>query len=257
MKSTLTMIALSVVALNAVAEEEKSWQASAELGAIFTSGNTETTSIKGKIDVKQELESWSNQYIFDALLKEDEIESKDSNNNTVKQTQKTAEKYFLSAQGNYKLNTKGSSLFVYGSHTDDKFGGVTKYSTISAGYGQHLYKTSTSLLKADIGPGYVWSKQADKTDGTEGKEDNSGIIRLSADYRWKINEFATFTQAVSFEVPTDSDKNRRSKSVTGFAAKISESMQMKLGLTAINNSEVVEGREKTDIETTVTVVYNF
>ncbi|WP_232824621.1 DUF481 domain-containing protein [Algibacillus agarilyticus] len=255
----ISALAATLLAANVCAEteaEQSPWEASAELGAIFTSGNTETTSVKGKLDVKHELESWSNQYILDALFKEDKVDQDGE-----KVTQKTAERYFASAQGNYKLNEQGSSLFIYGSHTDDKFAGVSKYTTLSAGYGQRLYKDETSLLKGDIGPGYVWSQQQDTVDDQgnviSAPTDTAGIIRASVDYKWKINKFSTFTQAVSVEAPFDSDKNRRTKSETGFSAKISNDLSMKLGLTITNNSKVSLGTEKTDTETSVTVVYVF
>ncbi len=45
-------------------ERERDWTVSAELGAITTTGNTAGTSVTGKIDARQELEDWSNEYIF-------------------------------------------------------------------------------------------------------------------------------------------------------------------------------------------------
>jgi putative salt-induced outer membrane protein len=48
-----------------------SWSTSAELGAITTSGNTVGTSVTGKIDARQELDDWSNQYIFSGYVQED------------------------------------------------------------------------------------------------------------------------------------------------------------------------------------------
>lgn len=61
-------LALAMTA-QAQAEEQKVWTTSAELGAITTTGNTEGTSITGKIDAKQDLTNWSNQYILSAFLK--------------------------------------------------------------------------------------------------------------------------------------------------------------------------------------------
>ncbi len=245
--ATFALLPLAL-STSVMAEEEKAWQANAELGAIFTSGNTETTSIKAKLDVKHELESWSNHYVLDALFKEDEIDGVDS-----EETQTTAEKYFASLQANYKLESEGSSLFVFGSHTSDRFGGIRKYTTIAAGYSRHLYKSDDALLKADIGPGYVFGENNDD----ERTEIDSSIIRLAADYSLKVSENATFTQVVSVESSFEGDKNTRTKSETGFSAKINGSLQMKLGLVITNNSEVPENTEKTDTETTVTLVYAF
>ena len=68
-----SVLALAVIAsmqaqANDTAATDKVWTTSAELGAITTSGNTVGTSITGKIDAKQELQQWSNQYIFSAFF---------------------------------------------------------------------------------------------------------------------------------------------------------------------------------------------
>ena len=55
------------------AETPKVWTTQAELGAIMTSGNTKGTSVTGKIDSKQELTQWNNEYSLGGYFKEDEI----------------------------------------------------------------------------------------------------------------------------------------------------------------------------------------
>ena len=69
-----SVLALAILAsmqarADGAAAADKVWTTSAELGAIVTSGNTEGTSVSGKIDAKQELQQWSNQYIFSAFFK--------------------------------------------------------------------------------------------------------------------------------------------------------------------------------------------
>ena len=66
-----------------------------------TTGNTETTSIKGKLSAHQELTQWSNDFIVEALYKKDKI-------NDVDQT--TAQKYFLSEVDITKLISVPESL---------------------------------------------------------------------------------------------------------------------------------------------------
>jgi putative salt-induced outer membrane protein YdiY len=229
------------------ADEEKSWHASAELGAIFTSGNTETTSIKGKLDIQQEFDAWKTQYIADAFFKEDEV----TNDVGEKETVKTAEKYSLSAQGDYKLATEGSSLFVLGSYFDDEFGAIVKETTIAAGYGTQLLKTEDKLLTVNIGPGYIWGEQADGT-GID-----SAIARASGKFDWTINENVAFSQSLIIEPSFEGDKNIKAKAESGLTTKFNSSFQMKLGLTVTHNTEVPVATENTDVETTVTLVYTF
>src|ERR1041384_1760735 len=54
--------------------EERTWNTSAELGAITTSGNTTGTSVTGKIDARHETTRWSHVFIASGYFKEDEYE---------------------------------------------------------------------------------------------------------------------------------------------------------------------------------------
>src|SRR5476649_1304894 len=71
----IPLIALALAAANSTAATDaaadKHWNTSAELGAITTSGNTTGSSFTGKIDAKQDLEVWSNEYVLSGYYKED------------------------------------------------------------------------------------------------------------------------------------------------------------------------------------------
>ena len=89
------------IAFGAYAEEEaKPFTMDGEFGLIVTTGNTKTTSVKGRVSAHQELESWSNDYVAEALYKKDQVINSATQE---EETQTTAQEYFLSAQGNYKL----------------------------------------------------------------------------------------------------------------------------------------------------------
>src|SRR5690606_6375845 len=108
--------AASLISLNsglvyAQSDEELGWDVAAELGVIATSGNTETTSIQGKISATQKLAYWHNEYVFSTLFKEDQVTADDG----TKTTEKTAEKYFISAKSAYQLQQEHANFFVYGS----------------------------------------------------------------------------------------------------------------------------------------------
>jgi putative salt-induced outer membrane protein len=225
-------------------ETKLGWSTSAELGAITTSGNTKGTSITGKIDSKQELESWSNDYTFSAFFKRDETEADDGQ--TLVET--SAEKYAASAKGGYKLNKDTARLFVYGSHVDDRFGAYTEYTTVAVGYGDELFKNDSMSLEGEIGPGYYRGK----TDLEE--TENGFIVRSAATYRWQISESARFKQTVSLEYGED---NRRSVAESSLTSKINGRMQMKAAFLVQNDSKVPVGKKKTDTQTSLTFVYSF
>lgn len=247
----ITVMALGSLAVcsalsaqEAATDETKVWQTSAELGAITTSGNTAGTSITGKIDARQELDSWSNQYIFSAFFKEDE--KKDIDGNTF--NERSAERYLVSAKGAYKLATEHDNLFVIGSHTSDEFGAFEKYNTVAVGYGTRLYNAETQHLDVEIGPGYFTGTRA------TGETENGLIIRGAAAYNWQISESAAFSQTVSVEY---GDDNTRTIAETAITAKINGAMQMKAAFLVQNDSEVQPDKKNTDTQTSLTLVYSF
>jgi putative salt-induced outer membrane protein len=248
MKAVIFLATLSGFALNAQAEEQPpqklGWATSAELGAITTSGNTKGTSVTGKIDARQDLEQWSNEYVLSAYFKEDET----TNDQGERVTEKSAERYFASAKAGYRLNTEHAKLFVFGSHTSDDFGAYTKYSLISAGYGDRLWQGQDVSLDAEIGPGYYSGKTA--ADITE----KGALLRTAANLDWKISDNASFRQTLSLEASSD---NKRTQSESSISAKINGSMQMKAAFTVQNDSDVPVGKKKTDTVTSLTLVYSF
>ncbi|AQP99425.1 hypothetical protein B0W48_06175 [Pseudoalteromonas aliena] len=260
LKFLSAVVAVSV-ATNAFAEdavsEQKTWEVTSELGAIITSGNTETTTLKGGIKIQHNLESWNNEYKIDGIYKEDEVE----NDNGSKEKQRTNEKYSISAQGNYKLNEKHAHLFIYGSHVSDYFGSYRSESVISAGYGLRLLNEKTMWLSAEIGPGYKHFTYPDDSTETDdsgkllaGESDGEVIALGKLDYNWKISDNARFTQLVAIEY---GDTNTKTRSETALLAKINGSLQMKVAYNITNNSDVADDKESTDTETSLTLVYSF
>ena len=255
----LSILVASAATTSAFASEEdqKIWEVTSEVGAIITSGNTETTTLKGGIKVLHNLEFWNNEYKLDGIYKEDEVE----NDNGTKEKQRTNEKYAISAQGNYKLNEKHAHLFIYGSHVSDYFGAYRSESVVSAGYGLRLLNKPNMKLNAEIGPGYKYFKypnastEVDENGNSLAGEYEGEVIALGKlDYSWKISDNARFTQLVSVEY---GDTNTKTRSETALLAKINGSLQMKVAYNVTNNSDVADDKEATDTETSLTLVYSF
>ncbi|MFC6439013.1 YdiY family protein [Bowmanella sp. JS7-9] len=219
--------------------DAKEFTMDGELGVIVTTGNTETSTIKAKINAHQELEQWSNDYIAEGLYRRDG----NADEEKVKD-----QKVFVSAQGSYKLENPNHRLFAYASYEDNRFSGYDYQGTLAGGWGQQLWKDESSSFNYSIGPGYSFAK----TDS--GESQNGLIVRGAADYQWKISDTSTFRQLLSTEVGQD---NTKSKSETSLTAKINGSLAMKVTLTLNHNSQVAEDKENLDTETAVTLVYTF
>ncbi|WP_337842353.1 DUF481 domain-containing protein [Rheinheimera sp.] len=247
----LSLLACSCIAAQAedtsatASDEPKlGWSTTAELGAITTSGNTKGTSVTGKIDSSHEMEHWSNEYSLSAFYKRDETTTDDGN--TLIQT--SAERYAASAKGGYRLDSDSARLFIYGSHIDDRFGAYTEYSTVAIGYGDQIFKTKDMSLDGEIGPGYARGK----TDA--GEQENGLLVRSAATFRWQLSDNARFKQTVALEYGED---NKRTVAESSLTSKLNGRLQMKAAFSVQNDSKVPVGKQKTDTQTSLTLVYSF
>jgi putative salt-induced outer membrane protein YdiY len=239
MKQSLLLLSLCATGQVYAADEVKPFTMDGEFGYIATTGNTETTSIKGKMSAHQELTKWSNDFIIEALYKKDEV-------NDVEQT--TAQKYFLSGQGNYKLSNPDHRIFGFASYEDDRFSSFNYQATLAAGWSHKMWETEESKFNYSIGPGYSFAET------NTGESQNGLIVRGALDYQWKISETANFKQLLSTEIGSD---NTKSKSETSVSAKVTEGLSLKVSLILDHNSDVAEGIDNLDTQTAVTLVYSF
>jgi len=238
---------LSLASLSAFAEDKKI-VAEAEFGLIMTGGNTETQSTKAKIDVKQELTNWKNHYILEGLNKRDEVENTSTG---LDEKKTTAEKYFGSIQSDYKIGKEHAAFFGYADYDRNRFSGFEYQYTLAVGYSDRLFTNDNSYWSYNIGPGVTVAKP------DNAKSESTAVIRVATEYSYSFSETAKFTQTVSSNISTDSDKNTKTKAVSSLTAQISGGFSLRASFTVDNNSEVPAGVKHSDTETALTVVYSF
>ena len=226
----LVLLGLSMMAIGS---EDSMWGAEVELGAVFTSGNTDEKNLKFRGEVVKDGDRFKHSVHLDSL-------------NSAKDNNKTAQKTYVSYQADFKLN-KGS-MFGRTAFEKDKFNGFDYQADATAGYSRLLMEKSTMSLVGDIGLGYRKSELV--TGGSEGE----GIVRLAAKYVWQVSENATFEQSLNTEIGNESTISRSESSLS---ANVAGNLAMKLAVNIKNNSEVPLGNEKTDTESSVTLVYTF
>lgn len=261
-KSSLGLIIAAGLSLSALAQDTlppaedvasqkpRVWDVEVDLGMINTSGNTETSSLQAKVDAKQTLERWENQYIVSALYKEDQVEQDDG----TKESEKTAEKYFGSLKSAYLIGVEKSYLFGYGSYTRDEFGAYRTYTTLAMGYGDWLYSTPKIQWFVEAGPGYFEGEKPDETNPDAYITESGAMLRAASELVWKITGNAEFKQLISVESGSD---NTRTISETSVSANITNAMKMKVGVNVANDSEVASDKKSTDTTTFVNLVYSF
>ncbi|MBB1360756.1 MULTISPECIES: DUF481 domain-containing protein [unclassified Shewanella] len=212
----------------------------AELGATLTTGNTDTSSFKARLALKQELGDWENEYVFEGLYKEDTEEV-------------TAKRYFLGVQGDYQINDL-SYLFANTNYEVDPFTGYDFTSTTSAGYGYRFIDTDRMSLKAEAGPGYIYQQLDEESALAEGYDsDDSVVAHAVIDFQTKISDSSKFQQ--KFIADWGSKLDARSE--TSLTANIVGALAMKFAVIVRYNSEPLDDKESTDTETNMTLLYAF
>lgn len=254
MKKLVLLLSLMGVSSFTLADDKKPWAVDVDVGAIATTGNTETTSIQTKVDAKQYLKKWENQYILSGLFKEDEVVGVDEK----KTKEKTAEKYFGSAKFAYLIGIEKSYFFTYLSHTTDYFSAYRTYNTLSMGYGDWIYSGDRFSWFVEAGPGYFEGKKVVEAESLAlapvYQDENGFMLRVASAIEWKVSDSATFKQTVSVEGGAD---NKRTQSETTLTTSITKSMKMKVGFALAHDSDVAQDKEKLDTTTFVNLVYSF
>lgn len=264
MKKSISVAVLAAAALAGQAfaqAPEKPFAADAELGLLATSGNTDSTALKAKLKLKHELTRWRNQYVLEALYKEDRLEV-EQGGATRNESQVTAEKYFASAQADYKLDSQHRALFVFGSYEEDRFSGYDYQASVAVGYSDRLFQGASSFLDYSVGPGMSFNRTDEVRDANgilleDNVTDESAMVRLSVLYQYDFSETAKFTQTFATDAAVESGANTKTKAESAITANINESLGMKVSFTITHNTEVPEDRVSSDRQSAVTLVYTF
>lgn len=240
-KGLLLALAISFVQ-GAVAEEETAaaktypiWSGSAELGSVWTSGNTDTSSVNAKLEVMREAKHWESKVRFDALTSEEDNKT-------------TKEKYKGLTQLNYKL-TDRSYIAGVAWQERDRFSGFYYQSAASLGLGYRIISRDNMGLEIEVGPGY--SRERER----ESHQLNSEAIgRGALKYQWTIRDGVSFIEDFSVEA---GESNAIYISETGLKSQINGSLATKLTYKVKYVDKVPTESENRDSEFGVTLVYSF
>jgi len=242
MKPIAHVIACSALATLASAvalaeETDKVWSGDMELGYVSISGNSDETSIKGKIDVNRDLDIWRYNIHLESLV-------------TQSDDQRTAEKYFLSNRLGRDYN-KTDYLFAYGSYDEDQFSGFDYQATAALGWGRKLLDDALMQWDVEVGPGY---RQSQVRDNSIADDEGEGIVRVFTKFNWQFTDTAQFSQSLNVESGSSSTI---SKSDSTLKVKINGSMSLKLFHSIKYSDDVPPGSKHADTETGATFTYSF
>ncbi|MCL1088183.1 DUF481 domain-containing protein [Shewanella profunda] len=219
---------------------DKTFAGEAELGATLTTGNTDTSSYKGRLNLKHELGDWENQYLLEGLYKED--------TGSV-----TAKRYLAGAQGNYKMADR-SYWFANANYEVDPFTGYDYTLSGATGYGHRLYDTSKTFLDVEVGPGYIYQRLDSEQAVLEGQDSNDSVVAHGViNFETEITDTSKFQQRFVADYGDKLD----ARSETSLTASIIGSLAMKFAIIVRYNSEPLDNKKSTDTETNMTLLYAF
>lgn len=217
-------------------EEEPVWDTDTELelGAVFTSGNTDEENLRVGADFGASREDWSYSAEFDGR--------RSSTNDEL-----TAERFYLVGSTRYSYNEDDFAQ-LRASHERDEFSGFEQQSDVVASYGQLLLSDRENMtLDYTVGAGI---RHVD--DGLE--RNNEAVFRVSSNYTWDLNDNARLVQ----EISSDSGSSARiTRSVSSIESDVLGNMSLRFSVRLRHQSRVATDREKLDTETSMTVVLRF
>ncbi len=249
MRALLKTLPVVFVLSPAFAEEANTsfpvWKGSAELGSVWTTGNTNTSSVNGQFDVRRKGEFWDTKLRLTALTskEEDDITKKDVT---------SKEKYTGLAQINRNYSER-SYLAIVGQQDRDRFSGFDYQGTISAGLGYHAIADENIILDLEAGPGYSRERES-ATDTASENINEEAVARLVANFSWKIREGVEFIEEFSAIIGSD---NSIYRSETGLKSQINGSLATKITYKTKYVSDVPDDAVKRDGEFGVTLVFSF
>ncbi len=224
------------IAANAEDAPAPPWSAEVAVGIILTSGNTDTDSLSANAQVVNEREYW--RHTGKAEMYTSSTEGTD-----------TAERYLVSAKSDYKIGGGANYLFMMLAYEDDRFSGYDYQASETVGYGRNVIQRSDMMLDLEVGVGARQRKETET-----GDSDNEGIVRLAGKFEWAFNEYVAFGEELTVEV---GEEATITTSITSLTSQLVGNLAAKLAFRVKNVSDVPDGVDKTDTETTATLVYKF
>lgn len=213
-----------------------------ELGVLVTSGNTEETNFESRLSVSNEVRRWRNSTELSARYSEAEDET-------------TAEQYRAQGETNYKFDER-QYWFLRGAWEDDRFSGYAFESSVTSGYGNRVWESGErSFLSLSTGLGYRYNRLNMPDDEGNDVED-SAIARFAAELNYALSDRALFKQKLSTEVGLE-ENNTISQSETALQSTVAGNLSMKAAFRVKHVSDPPENTERTDTETSLTLLYAF
>jgi len=236
-----------VVIILASSAAQAQWTGKAELGLLYSDGNSKAKSGNAKFDATKESTKWRNNFYAAALYGE--------NGEFV-----NAERYEARYQVDYKI-TDRFSWFVGLRGEEDRFSGFAYQATISTGATYKFVDSASTRLDASLGAGYrqLQPQLLIKTDAGQvlerikGDEENDPVATLGSNFEHSFNKSTKITNKFLSELGSE---NTSVADDLALQVNMNEVLALAVGIGVRYNTDPPPLAEGTDTLFTVNLVYN-
>ena len=225
----------------AQAEEKKDpgffagWSGEGSVGGNYSTGNTQQVGFSSALKLNKRDEKWEQELnvSFDYLR-----------NNGVTQR----ERIYTGYQARRDLGTKWFFAFGLLSFERDRFAGIDRRFTESAGLGYRLSDTDAFKFTIEGGPALR------QTAFTDGRDLSKADFLGKTDVNWKVSDTVRLTESAGFVLSTE---NSSYYSRSALTATIIDNLSFRTSFDVTHETAPPAGRENTDTITRASLVYGF
>jgi putative salt-induced outer membrane protein len=214
------------------------WAGAADLTFVNSDGNSRSTTLIGKLKGLYEQAIWRST---------SKLEARNTSANDIR----SAERYLVSTQADYKL-TRKDFLFGLLERDVDRFGGYQHEDALTLGAGRDLIATDVQSLRGDAGAG------ARRSVPDAGDTERDGYLRFSLLWERTLSPTTRFGQEASVEA---GEERTRTRSMTTLKTQLREAWWIALTheIKAVSDlpEDAAPGLRKRDAVTSVGLNYEF
>jgi putative salt-induced outer membrane protein len=210
------------------------WKGEIEVGATYTTGNTDSIALYAGTSLTREGLRWRHQIVG-------RVDFQETNHVT------TADHGSIFWQSNYKVDDR---LFFFGltQYERDRFLGYDNRYTVGTGVGYTVVSTPEVKLNLQGGPAMRYTQRVDEPDRT------TGAGRASIDMSWKVTPTLSFAETAAFYLESG-DTN--ATSTTSLDTRLIGALKARLSYNVQYERNAPDGRQPIDTTSRATLVYGF
>ncbi|MFC4729592.1 DUF481 domain-containing protein [Coralloluteibacterium thermophilus] len=229
-------------------KNEARWTGAGEVGLASARGNSTTENANVRLRAAYEDHDFRHEVNLSGLRASSEV-NRGSDDAPERVRETTANRYQFGASSAIKYDDVSfwkSTL----RHEHDDFAAYSWQSTFGIGYGRvFMLDGSGRFLAMEVGPGYRRARDAE-----EERTESGAIARGFIDFRYPLTANTDLINTLLIE---SGDDNTFAQNDFGVQVSMTERMALKAGFQARHNTDVQDGRERTDRLTTMNLVYDF